>query len=184
MRKLRQTDPTVRVPMRAKKQFLIGLLACACAAGVPADSGDRPAPLPAQAAKNQQGLTHFQQGYYVHMPTGRKAEAQKQLEQAGEAFRQAIEIDGDCIDAHRNLARLYYLERKFDQASTEYAHVIRLNPTDIDTYMHMALAQIELGNVSEAVRYLEAAKKQTDDERVVQQLDGYIAKARQAGMAQ
>jgi tetratricopeptide (TPR) repeat protein len=180
MRKLLQAYPAERVLIRSEKEFLIGLLACAFAVSVLADSGGRSASLPAEAIQNRQGLIHFKQGYYDLTPKGRKTEAHEQLKLAEKAFRKAIDIDGDCIDAHRNLARLYYVQRKFSQAATAYAQVIRLAPKDIDTYVHMALAQIEMGNFGEAVRYLEAARNQTNDERIIQQLDSYIAKARQA----
>lgn len=171
-----QASEAVRV--RLEKQFLVGILACVCAMNVPAESGGRTPPFPEQ--ENRQGLAHFKQAYYDLIPKGRKAEADAQLALAEAAFKRAIGIDIDCVDAHRNLARLYSLQRKFSQAATEYAHVIRLNPKDVDTYVHMALAQIEMGNFDEAVRCLEKAKGQTDDERVIQQLDSYIAKARQA----
>ncbi|MCC6355565.1 MAG: tetratricopeptide repeat protein [Verrucomicrobiae bacterium] len=179
MGRLIRANGAVRVLVPLERQFLIGILACVCAVDVPADSGGRTAPLPEEAVQNRQGLAHFKQGYLDLMPKGRKAEADKQLALAEASFKRAIEIDIDCIDAHRNLARLYFVQRKFSQAATEYAHVIRLAPKDIDIYVQMALAQVEMGNFDEAVRYLEKAKAQTDDGRVIQKLDSYIAKARQ-----
>lgn len=151
---------------------------------VMADSSAQPTPPHTEAAKIRQGLDHFKQGYYNLTPKGRTVEAHAQLALAEKAFKEALEINCDCIDAHRNLARLYYLQRKFSEAAAEYAHVIRLDPQDIDTYVHMALAHAELGDFDEAVRYLETAKTKTDNERILHQLDGYIAKAKQAGQAQ
>ena len=61
-----------------------------------------------------------------------------------------------------------------------YAQVLRLDPVDIDTYVQMALAQVEMGNWGDAVQYLETAKTKTTENRIIQQLDGYISKVKQA----
>ena len=98
------------------------------------------------------------------------------MAQAEKAFLQAIEANGDFLDAHLNLARLYYLQKKFGRAADEYAEVLRLNPGDIDNYALMALVQTELGNFQEAIHYLETAKQHTDDEQIMRKLDGYIQK--------
>ena len=160
------------------KRFLIGLLACAlpvCALG-----GDAAQPAAAEVARqNQQGLDHFKRGYYDLAPKGRTAEAEQELKLAEEAFKKAAEADKDFLDAHRNLARLYELQKNYLHAAMEYAEVIRLDPENIDAYAHMALVQLELGRADEAVRYLEAAKARTNDARTIQQLDNYIARAKQ-----
>lgn len=145
-----------------------------------AASDNAPGALPAEALINQQGLTHFKRGYYEMIPRGRKAEAQQEMARAEQAFIRAIEIDPDFTDAHRNLARLYYLQKKYDQAAIEYSHVLRLDPGDIDTYVQMAVVETELGNFEEAVNHLEAAKKETEDEQVVQKLNNYIQKIKEA----
>jgi len=148
--------------------------------GVFAAPDDAPGALPEQAIINQQGLTHFKRGYYEMIPRGRKAEAQQEMARAEQAFIRAIEIDPDFTDAHRNLARLYYLQKKYDQAAIEYSHVLRLDPGDIDTYAQMAVVETELGNFEEAVSLLDAAKKETDDDQVIQKLDNYIQKITEA----
>ena len=159
---------------------IVLLLILVFSSGGFAASGNAPGALPEQAIINQQGLTHFKRGYYEMIPRGRKAEAQQEMARAEQAFIRAIEIDPDFTDAHRNLARLYYLQKKFDQAAIEYSHVLRLDPGDIDTYVQMAVVDTELGNFEAAVNYLEAAKKETDDEQVIQKLNDYIQKIQEA----
>ena len=159
---------------------IVLLLILVFSSGGFAASGNAPGALPEQAIINQQGLTHFKRGYYEMIPRGRKAEAQQEMARAEQAFIRAIEIDTDFTDAHRNLARLYYLQKKFDQAGIEYSHVLRLDPGDIDTYVQMAVVETELGNFEEAVSYLEAAKKETDDEQVIQKLNDYVQKIKEA----
>lgn len=165
--------------MSAIQRVAIGiglLLSLVFATGVPAASGGGPGAQPQEALENGRGLSHFKQGYYELIPQGRGAEAQQEMARAEEAFRRAIEINPDFVDAHRNLARLYYLQEKFDQAAAEYAQVIRLAPEDVDTYVQMAVVETERGNFQAAVDLLESAKKITDDQHALTQLDAYIRK--------
>jgi tetratricopeptide (TPR) repeat protein len=145
-----------------------------------AGPGNSPASPSNAAHENKQGIKFFKHGYYDLLPRGKKEEAHKNLELAEKAFQKAIELDRDFLEAHRNLARLYYLQEKFDQAASQYFQVLRLDPNDIDTYVQMALAQIELGNFDKAIQYLETAKNRTDDQEVIQRLDQYITKTKQA----
>ena len=137
-------------------------------------------PLLDETYYNEMGMKDFKQGYYKLLPSGKKAEANKKIDQAEKSFLKAIEINDDYIDAHRNLARLYYVQKNFDQAAEEYAQVIRLNPENIDNYLNMALALTELGNFDEAIYYLEEAKTKTTDNQIIQKLNEYIAKIEQA----
>jgi tetratricopeptide (TPR) repeat protein len=156
------------------------LLILAFSSGAFAGSANAPGAIPEETLKNQQGLTHFKRGYYELIPRGRKVEAQQEMARAEQAFIRAIEINGDFIEAHRNLARLYYLQKKYDQAAIEYSNVLGLDPGDIDTYVKMAVVETELGNFKKAVNHLEAAKNETDDEQVVQKLNNYIQKIKEA----
>ena len=155
---------------------IIFFLALIFSTGILAGSGAVQAQSPEAVSANERGLAHFKHGYYDLTPRGRKAEAHEELAQAEKAFLRAIKSNSDFLDAHRNLARLYYLQEKFEQAAGEYTEVMRLDPDDIDNYALMALVQTELGNFPEAIHYLETAKQHTDDEQVVRKLDGYIQK--------
>ena len=44
----------------------------------------------------------------------------------------------------------------------------------------MAVVETELGNFKEAVNHLEAAKNETEDEQVIQKLNDYIQKIKEA----
>jgi tetratricopeptide (TPR) repeat protein len=125
---------------------------------------------------NQQGLAHFKHGFYDLTPHGRNTEARDAFARAEKAFLRAVEIDEDFVDAHRNLARLYFIQEKFEQARAQYAQVLRLEPRDVDTYVQIALVATELGSFQDAIQYLEAARKQTGDAEVIRKLDGYIQK--------
>lgn len=149
-------------------------------ASVFAGTANQPVSLPDEAVQNQLGMKYFKIGYYEQMPRGQKAEAQLNLDLAERAFQNSIKINDDYIDAHRNLARLYYLQKKYNKAATEYTHVLRLDPDDIDMYVNMAVVQTDLGDFEEAIKYLEKAKTKTMDEDIIKKLNEYILKVQQA----
>lgn len=169
--------------MVAQKLKIIGLsLVLICFFTMPsfAQSGNQKALLKDATIQNENGMKYFKHGYYKLLPKGHKAEADRNLDLAEKAFKNSIQINKNYIEPHRNLARLYYLRKQFDQAATQYAAVIELAPDDIDSYVSMAVVQTELGNFNEAVRYLKKAKTQTKNEHVLQKLDELILKAGQA----
>jgi tetratricopeptide (TPR) repeat protein len=123
---------------------------------------------------NEQGLNYFNQGYYKLLPQGRTQEADQMLEQAIVSFRQAIAIKENYADAHRNLARVYYVQKLFTEAAREYERLIELTPDDVDAYVKLAITYTKLDKYPEAIDVLEKAKETTSDEQVVYQLNEYI----------
>jgi tetratricopeptide (TPR) repeat protein len=132
------------------------------------------------AYHNQQGLQHFKHGYYDLIPRGQKSEANANFALAEKAFQKAISINSNFVEAHRNLARLYFLEKKFDKAAPHYTQVIKLNPKDLDNYVNLSLTFIELGKYDEAIRCLEDAKAQTENSKIINKLNSYITKIEEA----
>ncbi len=127
---------------------------------------------------NQKGLEYFKQGFYKHTPNNEIAEAEKNYGLAIKEFKEAISQDPFYPEAHRNLARLYFLQKNFDGAAEQYQSVTELTPGDLDAYVNLALALIELKRFDQAVQSLERAKLQTSDTQVLEKLDSYIAKVR------
>jgi tetratricopeptide (TPR) repeat protein len=144
-----------------------------------AGNGGGPSAMPEEAVHNQEGMAHFHHGYYKLIPRGRRSEAGRQMDLAEEAFLDALEINPGYVEARRNLARLYYLRGKFEEAAGEYGVVIELAPGDLDSYVQLALSQTGAGNFDGAIRTLETAREQTRDERILRQLDDYIEKIHQ-----
>lgn len=138
--------------------------------------GDPPDKIPEAGYHNQKGMQYFKHGYYDLIPRGRKSEANANFALAEKAFQKAISINSNFVEAHRNLARLYFLEKKFDKAVPHYSQAIKLNPKDLDNYVNLSLTFIELGNYEEAIRCLEDAKAQTGNTKIIRKLDSYIAK--------
>ena len=127
---------------------------------------------------NQRGVDFFKKGFYEHAPKNEAAKAELNYQLAIKEFKEAIAKDSSYTDAHRNLARVYYVKRNFEDAAWEYKKVTELAPGDIDSYVNLALAYIELKEFNEAVDVLENAKEQTSDPKVLNTLSAYITKIR------
>jgi tetratricopeptide (TPR) repeat protein len=129
-----------------------------------------------EALHNQQGLAHFNKAFYDLLPHQKKEEAAREFGLAVQEFQKALALNPDFPQAHRNLARVYYLQKKYSQAAKHYERLTELNPSDIDSYVQAASAYAEAGNFAEARAQLEAAKTMTEDEHILKKLDGYLEK--------
>jgi tetratricopeptide (TPR) repeat protein len=127
---------------------------------------------------NQRGMEYFNKGFYDHTPKEQVDEGERNYGLAIKEFKAAISKDPFFPDAHRNLARLYFLKKNFDGAALLYKRVTELDPGDLESYVHLSLALIELKRFDEAVQALENAKIQTSDPKVLEKLDTYISKVR------
>ena len=127
---------------------------------------------------NQQGMEYFKKGFYGHAPKNQAAEAERNYGLAVKEFKAAISRDFSYTEAHRNLARVYHVQKNFEGAAEEYKRVTELAPGDIDAYVNLALALIELKRPAEAIQVLEDAKGHTYDPKALETLDSYIEKVR------
>ena len=127
---------------------------------------------------NQRGMEYFKQGFHENTPKGRATEADRNYGLAVKEFKAAISGDSSYIEAHRNLARVYYVQKNFDGAAEEYRRLTELAPADLDAYVNLSLALIELKRLDEAIQTLENAKRVTSDPRVLDMLDTYLSKVR------
>lgn len=125
---------------------------------------------------NRQGMEYFNKGFYDLTPKHKDAEAEKNYGFAVKEFTAAIAKDSSSTEAHRNLARVYYVQKNFADAAEEYRRVTELAPGDLDAYVNASLACIELKRFDEAIQLLKDAKDQTSDPKAMETLDSYIAK--------
>jgi len=123
---------------------------------------------------NDQGLSSFNEGFYNLLPTGKKEEAARCFEDAITSFKKALKINHDLVEAHRNLARVYYVRKEYAPAVEEYKKVVALAPYDMNARLAMASAYTKLGMNDEAVEQLTAAKEMSDDPAVIEKLDRLI----------
>ena len=127
---------------------------------------------------NQQGMDFFRKGFYDHAPKNQAAEAERNYRLAVKELKAAILKDSSYVDAHRNLARVYFVQKNFVGAAEEYTRVAGLAPGDLDAYVNLALALVELKRPGEALQALEKAKGHTTDPKALEALDSYIGKIR------
>ncbi|MBN1547710.1 MAG: tetratricopeptide repeat protein [Syntrophaceae bacterium] len=128
------------------------------------------------SSHNQQGLAYFKQGFYEHAPRNQGVEAERNYGLAIREFKAAISLDPFYTEAHRNLARVYYVQKNFHGAAEEYQRVTELDPGNLDAYVNLALSLIELNKLDEAIQALQHAKDQTSDPEALQSLETYISK--------
>jgi tetratricopeptide (TPR) repeat protein len=128
---------------------------------------------------NEKGLSYFNEGFYKHTPKHKQLEALKQYKEAIKAFKKAIAMNDNYVEAHLNLARVYYVQKRFPEAAAQYEIAIKLDQcNNIDTYVNLALVYMDLKEYDKAVETLEAAKACTSDEDIIKKLDSYIDTAR------
>lgn len=129
--------------------------------------------------QNEKGIEYFNKGFYEALPKKKKEEASRYFEQAGAAFKKAIALNENDVEAHRNLARVYYVQKKFSASALEYRKVTFLVPTDIDAYVLAASAYTKAKDYDQAMVQLKTAKTLIADQAVIQKLDDYLGRIQQ-----
>ena len=132
-----------------------------------------------EAYHNQRGLEYYKEGFYQLAPKQRFKEADQYYDLAVAEFKEAISVNANYADAYRNLARVYYVQKKFGEAVEAYKKVTELNPDDLDSYVNLAVAYTQIQRYDEAIEQLEIAKTRTTDANIIEKLNGYIQKVKQ-----
>ncbi len=156
--------------------LILTLLACTIRFVLPEARGGQAG---LEAAHNRKGLEYFKEGFYERLPKRQQREADRAFDLATAEFQTAIALKPGFVEAHRNLARLYFVRKQFSKAAESYTQVTRLDPRDLDAYVQAALAYVELDQLDEALRTLELAKTRCDDPEAARKLEGYIQKIRE-----
>ena len=72
-------------------------------------------------------------------------------------YESALEKDPNNKDLWFNLARLLFMQEKYDEAIDGFKKVLESDPNDFDTYMNIGNAYLKLEKFDEAVPYYEKA---------------------------
>lgn len=92
----------------------------------------------------------------VRLMVARAEDANDCVDPAIEAYQAVLAISPNDAVAHSNLARLYAAKRRDHQAAArEYEAAVASEPTWAVPSLNLALSQLELGRVAEAVKVLE-----------------------------
>ncbi len=103
----------------------------------------------------------------TYVDLGRAYAAQKDLERAAQAYRQALDLQPDLAEAHSRLAFTYYQQGQLVQAAQAYSKYIELAPRASNVWeAHKNLAQIykQMGDLAHALAEAEAAARQAPEE--------------------
>jgi tetratricopeptide (TPR) repeat protein len=132
------------------------------------------------SSHNEQGWGYFKKGFYEYAPHNKHQEANQYYEMAVVEFKKAIAANEGDVAAHRNLARVYHVQKKYALSASQYKRVTELNPEDVDAYVNLAVAYSHLHRYDEAIEQLELAKTKTTDPVAIGKLNGYIEKLEKA----
>ncbi len=90
-------------------------------------------------------------------------EQQKEYKKAIDAYRKAIELDRDNLDAIRGLAQNLLNDGQTDAALEQYKVIAEANPEDAQTYLHMAEIYRKEGKFDLALDNLKKAQSMVQD---------------------
>ena len=99
----------------------------------------------------------------LYSALGYTYEQQKQYKQAVEAYRHAIELDRDNLDAIRGLAQNLLNDGQSDAALEQYKVIADANPEDAQTYVRIAEIYRKQGKFDLALENLKKAESMVQD---------------------
>src|SRR5467141_2258126 len=99
----------------------------------------------------------------LYSALGYTYEQQKQYKNAVEAYRHAIELDRDNLDAIRGLAQNLLNDGQADAALEQYKVIADANPEDAQTYVRIAEIYRKQGKFDVALENLKKAESMVQD---------------------
>src|SRR5207248_3286802 len=99
----------------------------------------------------------------LYSALGYTYEQEKDYKKAIEAYRHAIELDRDNLDAIRGLAENLMNDGQTDAALEQYKIIADANPEDAQTYLHMAEIYRKSGKFDLALENLKKAESMVQD---------------------
>ncbi len=99
----------------------------------------------------------------LYSALGYTYEQQKQYKNAISAYRKAVELDRDNLDAIRGLAQNLLNDGQTDAALEQYKVIADANPEDAQTYVHIAEIYRKQGKYDQALENLKKAESMVQD---------------------
>lgn len=93
----------------------------------------------------------------IHVQIGRILQVEGNVEEALRAYREAVALQPDLVDARKAIADILMEQQDTLMAIVEHRQVIELAPTDASSYYHLGLALRDRGRIPEAIEALEQA---------------------------
>jgi len=117
----------------------------------------------ARAAQVLSSVPNPQRSAKLYSALGYTYEQQKQYKEAIEAYRHAIEMDRDNLDAIRGLAQNLLNDGQADAALEQYKVIADANPEDAQTYVRIAEIYRKQGKFDLALDHLKKAESMVQD---------------------
>jgi tetratricopeptide (TPR) repeat protein len=117
----------------------------------------------------------FDEGFYELLPHGNRTAAYAKFDLALHENQRAIELDRDFEPAYRQLARLYHVQKRYEEEVSVQREILRLRPGDVDVRVRLADTLTRLQRYGEALEQLQVAQAYTNEPHALRQIDRYIA---------
>ena len=117
----------------------------------------------ARAAQVLSSVPNTERSAKLYSALGYTYEQQKQYKNAVEAYRHAIELDRDNLDAIRGLAQNLLNDGQADAALEQYKVIADANPEDAQTYVRIAEIYRKQGKFEVALDNLKKAESMVQD---------------------
>ena len=117
----------------------------------------------ARAAQVLSSIPNAARSAKLYSALGYTYEQQKQYKNAVEAYRHAIELDRDNLDAIRGLAQNLLNDGQADAALEQYKVIADANPEDAQTYVRIAEIYRKQGKFYLALEHLKKAESMVQD---------------------
>jgi adenylate cyclase len=85
------------------------------------------------------------------------SDRQADVARAGELASRALAIDPTSPDAHYAKGSSLQVERRFEEAKAEYERAIALNPSQMNAYQGLSLANLNMGQPEEVIALVDKA---------------------------
>ena len=116
-----------------------------------------------RAAQVLSSVPNVDRSAKLYSALGYTYEQQKQYKNAIEAYRHAIEMDRDNLDAIRGLAQNLLNDGQTDAALEQYKVIADANPEDAQTYVRIAEIYRKQGKYDQALDNLKKAESMVQD---------------------
>jgi tetratricopeptide (TPR) repeat protein len=117
----------------------------------------------AGAAKLLSGIPEDDRTSRIYSALGYTCEQRKDIKQAIQAYRKAVDLDADNLDAVRGLAQNLLDDGQTDAAMEQYKVLLEADPQDAQTYLRIAEIYRRTGKFDLALEALKKAQNYSQD---------------------
>lgn len=127
---------------------------------------------------NKKGEAYYEKGYLKYAPKGKTEEAKEAYGLAELEFKKALDSDPSFFEAHINLARLFSVQRKYEQAAASYQDALNLEPGNLEIAVRLANALFLMGEHDQALEILIIVRDRTTNPDLKEKINTFIDKIR------